>query len=42
MVADAILGYLEALQKEGAPIPSDTPIKLDPVKEQIRVAFKPA
>ena len=41
MAKDAILGYLEALQKDGEPIPNDTPVELEPVKEQIRVAFQP-
>jgi len=42
MAKDAILGYLEALQKDGAPIPDDTPLALEPVKEQIRVVLQPA
>ena len=39
MAADAIKGYLESLQKDGDPIPSDKPIDREPVKEQISVAF---
>jgi predicted RNase H-like HicB family nuclease len=42
MARDAILGYLEALQKDGEPIPDDTPLELEPVKEQIRVVLQPA
>lgn len=41
MAADAILGYLESLRKDRAPIPTDTPLALEPVKEQIRVALQP-
>ena len=41
MATDAILGYLEALRKDGEPIPTDTPLTLEPVKEQIRVALQP-
>lgn len=42
MAKDAIVGYLEALQKDGAPIPEDTPLDLEPVNEQIRVVLQPA
>ncbi len=42
MAKDAILGYLEALQKDGEAIPTDKPLTLEPVKEQIRVAFQPS
>jgi hypothetical protein len=42
MAKDAILGYLEALEKDGVPIPDDTPLELEPVKEQIRVVLQTA
>ena len=42
MAADAIRGYLESLQRDGQPIPSDKPIDREPVKEQISVAFDSA
>ena len=41
MAMDAILGYLEALRKDGEPIPTDKPLTLEPVMEQIRVALQP-
>ena len=37
MAEDAIRAYLESLRKDGAPIPPDTKLALDPVKEEIRV-----
>ena len=39
---DAIRGYLESLQKDGLPVPIDTKLSADPVKEEIRVEFQPA
>jgi len=39
---DAIRGYLESLQKDGLPIPADTKLAADPVKEEIRVDLQPA
>ena len=42
-VTEAIEGYLESLVKDGLPIPPDKEIRLDPVKEHIRIALpKPA
>ena len=38
-VKEAIEGYLESLRKDGQPIPVDTNIELEPVKEQIRIAL---
>ncbi len=38
MAIEAITGYIEALQKDGLPIPSDKEITLDPVKEKVSVA----
>ena len=40
MAKDAIIGYLESLRKDGLPVPSDKPLALEPVKEQIRIAFQ--
>lgn len=40
MAKDAIQGYLESLRKDGQPIPADTRIALEPVKENIRVALR--
>ncbi len=39
MAKDAIEGYIESLQKDGQPIPEDKKLPLDPVKEEIRIAF---
>jgi predicted RNase H-like HicB family nuclease len=39
MAADAIRAYLQSLQKDGQPIPTDTGLTADPVKEEITVAF---
>lgn len=36
---DAIQGYLESLAKDGAPLPSDKEILLEPVKEKVTVAL---
>ena len=36
---EAIEAYLESLRKDGQPIPADKLIALEPVKEQIRIAF---
>ena len=37
MAEDAIRGYLESLTKDGVSIPSDKELRLDPVKEKVRV-----
>ena len=37
MAREAIEGYLESLEKDGLPIPPNKPIRLDPVKETIKV-----
>ncbi len=42
MAKDAIRGYMESLRKDGLPIPRDKNIPLEPVKEEIRVAFESA
>lgn len=42
MAKDAIQTYLESLRKDGLPIPSDKQIKLDPVKEEVRVPLEVA
>ena len=39
MAQDAIRCYLESLQKDGEPIPSDVEIREEPVKERVRVAL---
>lgn len=39
MAKDAIRCYLESMQKDGLPIPRDKSIKLNPVKEKMRVAI---
>ena len=39
MARDAILGYLESLQKDNLPIPSDRDIT--PVKEKLTIAIHP-
>ncbi len=36
---DAIRGYLESLDKDGLPPPSDKDIRLDPVNEKVTVAL---
>ena len=36
---DAIQGYLESLAKDGAPLPTDKEIRLEPVKEKVTVAL---
>lgn len=41
MAKDAILGYLESLQKDGLPIPSDIDSR-ERVKEVLTVALGPA
>ena len=41
MAKDAIRCYLESVQKDGLPIPRDKKLKLNPVKEKVRVAFSP-
>ena len=41
MAQDALRCYLEALQKDGEAIPTDKPLTLEPVMEQIRVALQP-
>jgi antitoxin HicB len=42
MARDAIRAYLESLKKDGLPIPPDTEIKQEPVKEKLRVALEAA
>ncbi len=39
MAKDAVRGYIESLRKDGLPIPADKKLPLDPVKEEIRIAF---
>ena len=39
MVKDAIRGYLESLQKDGLPAPSDIKLSEDPIKEEVGVAM---
>ncbi len=39
MVKDAIRGYLESLERDGLPIPTDKKIPLEPVKETVAVAL---
>jgi predicted RNase H-like HicB family nuclease len=41
MAADAIRGYIESLQKDGLPIPRDTPDR-QPIKETVRVSVPAA
>lgn len=36
---DAIQGYLESLAKDGARLPADKEIRLEPVKEKVTVAL---
>ncbi len=38
-VIEAITGYLESLVKDGAPIPLDKTILLEPVKESIHISI---
>jgi predicted RNase H-like HicB family nuclease len=40
MARDAIRGYLESLQKDGLPIPTDKSIREEPVKEKIKVVLE--
>jgi antitoxin HicB len=40
MAKDAIRAYLESLQMDGLPIPTDTPIREEPVKEQVKVVLE--
>ncbi len=42
MAKDAIQGYLESLRKDGLSIPDDVPLRLEPVKETVRVSLQPA
>lgn len=42
MAKDAIRAYLESLQKDGLSIPADREIKLEPVKEKVKVALEVA
>ena len=37
MVQDAIRCYIESLRKDGLPIPRDKEIKLDSIKEKVRI-----
>ena len=39
MAQEAIIGYLEVLQKDGHPIPPDVDLTEDPVKEKLTVAL---
>jgi len=39
MVKEAILAYLESLQKDRQPIPADIELELEPRKEKISVSF---
>jgi antitoxin HicB len=39
MAREAIHGYLEALAKDGQPIPRDKELALDPVKEKVAVTL---
>jgi antitoxin HicB len=39
MAKDAIRAYLESLQTDGLPIPTDKPIREEPVKEQVKVVL---
>jgi len=42
MAKDAIALYLESLQDDGLPIPSDKPVRRKPIKEKLKVAMKAA
>ena len=39
MAQDAIRAYIESLRKDGEPIPRDAKLRLEPVKEKIKVAI---
>lgn len=39
MARDAIRCYLESMQKDDLPIPSDKTLRQNPVKEKVRVAL---
>lgn len=42
MAKDAIRAYIESLRKDGLPIPPNKEIKLNPVKEEVRVPVEAA
>jgi len=42
MAKDAIRVYIESLRKDGLPIPPNKEIKLNPVKEEVRVPVEAA
>mgnify|MGYP001584166310 CR=1 FL=1 len=42
MAKDAIRAYLESLRKDGLPLPPDKEIKLEPVKEEVKVPLEAA
>ncbi|MBM4122898.1 MAG: type II toxin-antitoxin system HicB family antitoxin [Nitrospira sp.] len=42
MAKDAICAYIESLRKDGLPIPPNKEIKLNPVKEEVRVPVEAA
>ncbi len=42
MAQDAIRAYIESLRKDGLPIPPNKEIKLNPVKEEVRVPVEAA
>ncbi len=42
MAKEAVETHIEGLQKAGEPIPEDKKIPLEPRKEEIRVALRPA
>ena len=42
MARDAIRAYLESLRKDGLPIPPDKEIRLEPVKEKVKVSLEAA
>jgi len=39
MVKDAIRCYLESLRMDGLPVPEDTELSLEPVKEKVEVTL---
>ncbi|MBI1745982.1 MAG: type II toxin-antitoxin system HicB family antitoxin [Acidobacteria bacterium] len=39
MAKDAIKGYIESLVEDGQPIPSDVKLKLEPKKEEVKIAI---
>ncbi len=39
MVRDAIQCYVSSLHKDGLPVPRDKEIKLDPIKEKVRIVL---